>query len=132
MEKNFIVPKNKDDSTAVEKLKSASAPSVIAVAKDLLEWIQDGNWPIAKEIAEILSAYTNSIKSELLDILKGQDDIWKYWCINGVIYPSKEEYLDLDLINELKRIVNAPTKGEKEEEVNLSAEEALDKWELNR
>ena len=91
MEKNFIVPKHKDDFTAVERLKSASASSVVAVAKSLLEWIQDGNWPIAKEVAEILSAYTNSIKVELLEILKGRDDIWKYGCISGIIYSSKEE-----------------------------------------
>jgi hypothetical protein len=41
----------------------------------------------------------------------------------------KATYLDLDLINELKRIVNAPTKGEK---IDFSAKETLDKWELNK
>ena len=124
----LFVPKHKDDFQAVEFLRKTDFERFKAHVNELLSWIQDMNWPVAKEIAEILSSYTNNIKKQIIYIIRGDDDIWKYWCIRELLYFTKEKELDCEIISELKRIVSDPTKGEVEEEVNLIAKETLEKY----
>ena len=48
---------------------------------DLLEWLQDGNWPGAIEIAEFLAARPLTVLPRIREILRHDDNIWKYWLI---------------------------------------------------
>lgn len=123
----LFVPKHKDDFQAVEFLRKTDFKRFKAHINELLSWIQDMNWPVAREIAEILSFHTNSIKKQIINIIKSDDDIWKYWCVRELLYFTKEKDLDCEIISELKRIVSYPTKGEVEEEVNIIAKETLEK-----
>lgn len=123
-----LLPKNKDDFESVNKLKNLGFNEFSDHIEELLKWIQDMNWPISKEIADILSKYTNQIEDNIIEILRTDDDIWKYWCIQELLLYSKEKKISLNLINELKRIINKPTVGETEEEVDIIAKETLNKY----
>ncbi len=94
------------------------------ILPELLEWIQDINWPVAQEIAPLLSRAGPEIAPHISAILKSDDDVWKYWTIGHVIENLDRE-VGLLLRADLERIANSPTSGEKLEEVDIVAREAL-------
>ena len=51
------------------------------IIPELLVWLQDYNWPVAKPIARHLQKILPDILPELIPILKGSDGIWKYWIL---------------------------------------------------
>jgi hypothetical protein len=118
-------PKDKLDFDRVNDLYKLDSSKVIDLIPNLLEWLQDINWPISREIAKLLLQYPEETIPYVKEVLKGNDDIWKEWCLR---YFIKE--LPLQLIfkfkNELTRIAYNPTKGEKLEEVNETAREILE------
>lgn len=123
-----IVPVNKFDDAAVENLRRADKAAVVAQAGPLLEWLQDGNWPVAQEMSVILNDYTNDIKDALLEVLRGDDGDWKYWCIIWVIRFTTAPRLDDELLTELRRIAELPSRGEQEHEPIAEAREVWEEW----
>ena len=123
-----FIPTGKGDDAAVSVLKQTDWHIVRPYAMSLLEWIQDINWPVAGDIALLLSAHTNSLKPEILSILEGDDSIWKYWCIWALIYNTEESYIDPDILAALERLTANPTKADIREEVVEVALGSLEKW----
>ena len=82
------------------------------------------NWPVAGPVSEYLESISEYITEKILVILKGDDDIWKYWCIHVFGLWSKKEIHPL-LLKEIKRIAESPTEGEIREEVQEVALEYL-------
>jgi hypothetical protein len=80
--------------------------------RNLLEWLQDGNWPIARPLGNYLKTLPpQKLGPYLMEILNGNDYEWKYFLINilgdkiyGVQYQP--------FINEIHRIANNPTEIE--------------------
>ena len=126
-----LIPNHKSDFTAIDNLRRASKQEVISVAGELFEWIQDGNWPVAKDVMEILASYTNHVKTQIVHVLTSNDDTWKYWCICGVIDKTRDKHLDQEILDELRRISEHPTTGETVEGVAEVASETLTDW-LNK
>jgi len=112
-----LIPKNKFDGSGIEELKSLSFEQIKPIIPDLLEWLQDMNWPVASSIASILKPFINRITAELVMILKSDDVMWKY----GVLISLIRNTRDLIILKELERIVKYPTKDEIENEVDLEA-----------
>jgi len=124
-----IVPLHKNDMYAVRLLNRVSGPKVLAVADELLEWLEDGNWPVSGRVATALCPHVNELKDKLLVILRSYDGQWKYWCITLLIkHNNAVDHIDEELLAELRRIVAAPTESELREEVPEYAQEALDRW----
>jgi hypothetical protein len=126
--KNYI-PKTKFDVQAVQNLSVLPLETIRTDIPQLLEWMQDMNWPVGRGIAKYFTPHINEIKENLLDILKSNDDIWKYWIINSLIAYS-EINIDQELISIIKRIANHPSRGEIEEGVDVAAKELISdfKW----
>jgi len=76
--------------------------------------LQDGNWPVSKTVADFLISFTDDISQEILYILKGTDEVWKYWIL--IIFGKT--ITNEIVINEIKRIATNPTDGEFNERVN--------------
>jgi len=61
---------------------------------ELLEWLQDMNWPIAKDILPIIVLHQNIAMPHILTILQGNDIMWIYWLIASVVpyltYPNRQ------------------------------------------
>ncbi|TPG41554.1 DUF5071 domain-containing protein [Flavobacterium pectinovorum] len=118
-----LIPKDKFDFETVEKLKNYSFEEIEPIIPDLLKWLQDINWPISRPIAEFLIPFSEKISSEILKILKSEDQVWKYWIL--IIFG--EIIKDKMVLHEIKRIAKDPTKDEIDEEVFEIAKEIINK-----
>jgi hypothetical protein len=125
---NHLIPIHKDDQKAIKNLQAASPEQVLAVAKELLEWLEDGNWPVSYSIGKVLSQYTNQLQDELLPILRGHDAIWKMWCIRFLLEEAPVAQLDQKYLIEVERIATYPTANEVAEGTAEVAQEALVYW----
>ena len=117
-----LIPKNKGDLSTAEKLKNYSYEDLKEIIPNLLEWLQDLNWPVAKPVSEYLESIHDKMTTELHDILKSnEDEVWKYWIIT-IFGPITESPV---IKNEIIRIAISPTKNERIEEVDEVAKEIV-------
>ena len=124
MEIRKLLPRDKGDVETARKLFSYEYSEVRPIVPDLLEWLQDMNWPVAKPVSEYLESISEHITEEIISILQGDDDIWKYWCIHVFGLWSDKEIHPL-ILKEIKRIAENPSEGELREEVQEVAREYL-------
>ncbi|HLP21481.1 MAG TPA: DUF5071 domain-containing protein [Chitinophagales bacterium] len=117
-----LIPKHKHDTLTAEKLKDYSYAEIKPIIPDLLEWIQDMNWPVARPVAAYLETLTEYISEDILEILKGDDEVWKYWTIMYLGAVTQ----DNEVLNEIKRIAHNPTKAEIIDEVDEEARRILE------
>lgn len=80
-----LVPKNKHDVSNINKLYSLTDDEMKLIVYDLLEWIQDYNWPVAQELVPLLKEREDIIFPYMSDILRGDDFMWKYWIMDLII-----------------------------------------------
>jgi hypothetical protein len=85
-----MIPLNKDDNAALEKLERATDNEVIEQASHLLEWLQDRNWPVFDRVVKRLSLVGDKIVDPICVVLSGNDSIWKANVI-GFLIPSFEK-----------------------------------------
>lgn len=117
---DIYLPRDKHDFERVNQLHTLESSIVIALIPNLVEWLQDINWPISTEIATILLRYPEETIPHIKDVLKSNDDIWKEWSLRYFI-KELPKHLIKEFQRELIRIANTPTKGELQEEVNETA-----------
>ena len=120
-----IVPTNKCDLTACENLKVAEDREVISRLNDLLEWLQDINWPVAPKVLERISSLGQHLVKPITAILEGCDEVWKYWLISCLL-PEIDLETRKSFIPMLTKIAKSPTSEEIKEEVNIVSVEVLD------
>lgn len=119
-----IFPLDKGDTDSVIKLMNYSFDELKPFASDLLNCLQDMNWPIASYMAIYLRPYVNELSNEIVEVFRSNDDMWKYWLITSLL--SKVDYeINTQLINELMRIRDNPSSGERDNEVDQVARETL-------
>lgn len=98
-----LIPKDKFDNSTINQLCKLTDNEIQPIIYNLLEWLQDYNWPIAKDILPIVVLHQNIAMPYILTILQGNDIIWKYWVLELVIpyliYPNKQL-----VKNELERL----------------------------
>lgn len=113
-----LIPKNKGDLSTAEILTNYSYEELKEIIPNLLEWLQDMNWPVAKPVSEYLESINDKITTELLSILKSNDDeVWKYWIIT-IFGPITQSPI---IKNEIIRIATSPTENEIIEELHQVA-----------
>ncbi|MCA9216626.1 MAG: DUF5071 domain-containing protein [Planctomycetales bacterium] len=106
-----------------DRLIEMGYPRVAPYIPNMMEWIQDMNWPVAQKLAPFLASLGQAIVPEIQKVLDGDDMIWKYWCISLI--------RDLDsgsaevFRSELERLVSNPTDSEHYEELDEVAAIAL-------
>ena len=118
------IPKDKHDLQALERAKELGFPSLNEVLPELLEWLQDGNWPVAQPTAALLSNAGHEIIPHIKDILAGEDGSWKYFLLDLLIRNLSPDLLS-ELQSDLVRLANQPTHGDKYDEVDIQAREVI-------
>jgi hypothetical protein len=103
-----VIPKNKFDIETAKKLTNYTFEEIQPIIPNLLEWLQDLNWPVSKPVADYLLPFSESIASELINILHSNDEMWKYWILTVFGKTVKAE----SFLYEIKRIAQNPTKEE--------------------
>jgi hypothetical protein len=116
MENAFhLIPASKRDWDAVHNLQAASAEQIIALADDLLPWLQDMNWPIADYIQALLVPHVQAISDNIVRVLQeSDDDVWKSWLLSVLVAEIPTAQLSCSMKEALRRIVEHPTAGEQE------------------
>ena len=80
-----LIPKDKFDNSSIYELEKLSEAEIQPIMYELLEWLQDYNWPIAREILPIILLHQNIAMPYIIDILEGNDVMWRYWIMDLVI-----------------------------------------------
>jgi DNA-binding cell septation regulator SpoVG len=65
-------------------LKTIGYPRVKAIIPELLQWIQDMNWPGAEEIVDLLITIDDEIVPHVKQVLRSRDGIWIVWLLTEV------------------------------------------------
>ncbi len=123
-----LIPKNKFDIEAVNKLSDREPEEIIEIISDLMMWLQDINWPVAIKLSKVLAKCEDILLPYIRDILKGSDEQWKYSLLTFLIreLPKESQY---KLIEDINRIISAPTLDEQLEGTDLLAKETLEFFE---
>ena len=121
-----LVPKNIFDFSGIEELRKLSDEEIASVIPDLLAWMKDMNWPVAKEMPALLAPHQKVLIPHIIEILQPEqwECDWKTDIILFLLPLLDEKYL-LMLKPSLERIVKNPTRGELSEMTNIEAEDIL-------
>lgn len=120
-----LVPENKYDLRAVKNLQKADYASIVPLLDQLLFWIADGNWPVARPMADFLAALGEPIVPAVRRVFNGNDTIHKYYCLLMIVPQLRPEALNC-LIQDLERLAFNPCADEIAEEVTQLAQETLE------
>lgn len=121
----LMPPRDKYDLEAANIVARATWDQMEPLAKQLLEWVKDQNWPVATILAPALANVGAPLVPGVREVLEGEDDTWKYNIIESVVARSPD--LRRLLRPELERIAFQPTPTERAEEVDRAACAALER-----
>lgn len=121
MDVKDLIPKHKDDQRVIESLERLSFEQIQPIIPDLLKWLQDINWPIARPVAQLLSRHADRITPDILEVLRTNDGIWKLWVLTHLARTTTDPVL----LQEIERIALHPTIDELHEGVDLEARDIL-------
>lgn len=120
MDINNCIPTDKFDTSAIELASQIGFPELDPILPDLLEWVQDANWPVAVPTAALLSNAGIEILPHIKAILRSDDGVWKYWTIDLVVRNLSSDTL-LELRNDLMKLTESPTQDDQSEDVPAMA-----------
>lgn len=120
-----LIPQSKYDVVRTQAAIEAGYPTVAPILPDLLDWLQDMNWPVAKPLAPFLASVGEPLIPHIRYILEANDDIWKYWVLSSVV--AESPVIANAFPPELERFVSLPTKNECAEDLHEISQEILEK-----
>lgn len=95
---------------------------------ELLTWLQDSNWPVSwpvsRPVSERLQTVDVHLAPAITEILKSEDNTWKYFLLSDLLLNCKPEVREF-CMDEIVRIANNPSPREKREEVDLVAKDVI-------
>jgi len=121
-----LTPKDKFDDSHIDELNTFSVDEIRVIVPRLLEWLQDGNWPISNKIQVYFEPRIHEIENELIQILTTNDEIWKYYILRLINNSGKLPGEKIK--SEIYRIALHPKPSETEEELDQIAAEILKKF----
>lgn len=117
------LPQDKYDTEAATALVVASWDSIAPLMPQILEWMQDLNWPVAHVLQPFLVSVGLPLVPFVRVVFATDDEQWKLNILVSVVGHSPE--LATALHDDLKRMANNPTEGERLEGVSEEAREIL-------
>ena len=122
-----LIPKDKHDISSINELMSLNDEEIDEIIPDLLEWIQDMNWPVSSHIINVLASHRKAVERYLPTLLKPEqkDEEWKRNIIQYLLCEWVSFSEDECIKNEIIRIAVEPTDSEIDEGVNIAAGEYL-------
>ncbi|MFL5743003.1 MAG: DUF5071 domain-containing protein [Flavisolibacter sp.] len=119
-----LIPKDKADTSTAKKLMGHNFEELKPIIPQLLEWIQDMNWPVAGPVSRYLESISEHLTPYIIEILRGDDSTWKYWCL---IVFGRSKQIDPVLFQEIQRLKDYASKMDIEEGVLEVVNEILQK-----
>lgn len=118
------VPKDKYDTAAVDRAAALGYPTINSVLPELLRWLKDGNWPVAKGVGCLLTKAGPEIAPHIVAVLNSQDAAWKYWILLYVVKELRSDVWKM-IEQDVKRLSISPTADDRFEEIDVIARELL-------
>ena len=119
-----LLPRDKTDLASARAVIELGFPAVEPVLPDMLEWLQDCNWPVSWPISEFLATLPEPMVPLVWNVLQGDDHIWKYWCILRIIRAMPPSIAE-QFRPELNRLAEVPSVAERLELLDEVAKDAL-------
>ena len=126
MDARDLLPKDIFDNSNIEKIRALTENDFSLIAYDLLEWLQDYNWPVSNDIIQVRIDRQNLVVPYISDILAGKDIMWQYWILELFIPNIKREYQVL-LKKDIETLASQTEKDEDTLAVVAAAKKCLDK-----
>ncbi len=124
LELDACIPKDKFDKEAIKRARQLGFPTINPILPQLLEWLQDANWPVAEDTADLLSGASSEIVPHIKAIFQSDDDTWKYWILN-FLCSRLPQTIQVALRPDIERLAQYPMVREKSEEVDEAAKTFL-------
>lgn len=118
-----MLPRTKYDLERAEAIAAIGYPGVAPVLPELLEWMKDMNWPVAKIIAPFLATIGAPLAPFVREIFSTDDAIWKEWILGNLIEESPALFDAVQ--SDVRRIAFGATHNEDEESLRNAALELL-------
>jgi hypothetical protein len=84
-----LLPENKHDTAKAAALVALGFPQVEPVLPQILEWLQDMNWPVARVLEPLVADIGLTLAPHIRTILETGDDIWKYHSLQAIRQSSE-------------------------------------------
>jgi hypothetical protein len=87
-----LLPVNKDDVAAIEAITAHGYPAVQPILLDLLKWIRQESWPVAKPAREFLVTIGPRLAPQVRETLGSRDDSLKAVVLRQIVseWPSDD------------------------------------------
>lgn len=120
-----LLPRHKHDHDRVEIIKRMDRDQILPLLPNLLEWIQDMNWPVAPSVLELLLTFPEEIVPHVQDVLSSDDENWKWFILHFLVIELPVESR-VQFREYLTRVAETPTHNELAEELDEIAKEILE------
>ena len=118
------LPRDKHDTQNAQALTALRWEELRPAMPQILEWVQDANWPVAGILLPYLAGIGPRLAPHIKTVLASDDEQWKYIVLLGIVRHSSGLAAAVD--GELQRFALAPTAAELEEGVAEAAREILE------
>ncbi|MCR5770013.1 MAG: DUF5071 domain-containing protein [Butyrivibrio sp.] len=101
-----LVPTDKFDESSLDKIDILSDPEIQIIMMELVEWLQDPNWPVFDKLTEILKKRQHILIPYIKNVLESGDVEWKKYLLEYLVSNFADEYI-IPLKEELYAIISA-------------------------
>ena len=119
-----LVPKSKSDLDTANRAVAAGYPAVESVLPELVEWLQDYNWPVAHVLAPFLAEIGLPLIPQIDHVFSTTDETWQYWMI--VCLLSRNDDLYEHYKQKLIQLAETPSGNDRHHELDDVARETLE------
>ena len=126
-----LIPRDKFDVAAVRAIADAGYPTIAPILDELVDWTADGNWPVARPLADYLTTLGNPLVAPVSRILRGTDGSHKQNIIRLIVRDLPLDTLG-KLEDDLRRLAEQPTEDDRREDADVAAREALTQLEAQK
>ena len=119
-----LVPKSKSDLNTAHRAVAAGYPAVESVLPELVEWLQDYNWPVAHVLAPFLAEIGLPLIPQIDHVFSTTDETWQYWMI--VCLLSRNDDLYEHYKQKLIQLAETPSGNDRHHELDDVARETLE------
>ena len=123
----LLLPKDKFDNSNIAQIAQLNDEEIQPIIYDLLEWLQDANFPIFKDILPIVAHHQNLVMPYVIAVLQDNDVMWKYWIIESLI-PLLSDNNKLRLKSDLLRLSFLQEKDEDTQAIIEVSKNCLDTY----
>lgn len=121
-----LVPSSKDETDLAKKLVALGYPTVEPVIAEIMEWVEDANWPVAKVFLPFLARIGAPLVPHVRYVLQSQDEQWKRVVLDHIV--SESGALAHGISVDLLRLIDTPTGAERAEGLHTTADELFRRY----